>query len=138
MHYFSYSYKKIAKLNGLIESDSTLGVELKAKKQDFVNLSEKKENLNKEIESLEKSREKILEDKNKIEDINVLNNPEKFQYLLYLIYYNLRLSQYYQIFAQTAMSLNDGETSEAIVSQFGYHIIKNMEKRFLLILLIYA
>lgn len=60
--------KKIAKLNGLIESDSTLGVELKAKKQDFVNLSEKKENLNKEIESLEKSREKILEDKNKIEE----------------------------------------------------------------------
>lgn len=60
--------KKIANLNGLIESDSTLGVELKAKKQDFVNLSVRKESLNKEIESLEASKEKILKDKSKIEE----------------------------------------------------------------------
>lgn len=60
--------KKIANLNGLIESDSTLGVELKAKKQDFINLSEKKENLSKEIESLESSKNKILENKSKIEE----------------------------------------------------------------------
>lgn len=33
--------------------------------------------------------------------------------------------QYDQIFAQTAMNLKDGEISDTIVSQFGYHIIKN-------------
>lgn len=34
--------------------------------------------------------------------------------------------RYDQFFAETALSLKDGETSEPIVSQFGYHIIKNV------------
>ena len=33
---------------------------------------------------------------------------------------------YDQFFAETALSLGDGEVSDPIVSQFGYHIIKNM------------
>jgi len=32
---------------------------------------------------------------------------------------------YDQVFAKTSLALNDGEVSEPIVSQFGYHIIKN-------------
>ena len=34
-------------------------------------------------------------------------------------------SQYDKFFAETAMSLKEGEVSEPIVSQYGYHIIKN-------------
>ncbi|MBQ6334715.1 MAG: peptidylprolyl isomerase [Erysipelotrichaceae bacterium] len=35
-------------------------------------------------------------------------------------------SMYDQFFAQAALALDDGEVSEPIVSQFGYHIIKNV------------
>ena len=33
---------------------------------------------------------------------------------------------YDQFFAETSLKLNEGEVSEPIVSQFGYHIIKNV------------
>ncbi len=33
---------------------------------------------------------------------------------------------YDQFFADAALSLADGEVSEPVVSQFGYHIIKNV------------
>ena len=60
--------KKLAKLKGLIESDSTLSIELKSKKQEFINYSERKEIIGKEIESLEINKKEIFDDKIKIEE----------------------------------------------------------------------
>lgn len=62
----NYKFKS-SELTGMIASDSTLSVDLKAKKQEFISLAEKKEKLTNDIEALNKDKEVILEDKNKIE-----------------------------------------------------------------------
>ncbi|MDO5849977.1 MAG: SMC family ATPase [Methanobacteriaceae archaeon] len=62
------NYKiKSSELKGMIASESTLMVDLKAKKQEFISLAERKEKLTNDLEALNKDKEIISENKNKIE-----------------------------------------------------------------------